>query len=73
MKDRIRAWAGNPGWTEIAIGCVVAWIIVVVLSQLLLRDDRIDATDLIVWGTATVIGTLLAIRLVVVARRSLRR
>jgi hypothetical protein len=34
MRDRIRAWAGNPGWGEVAIGSVVTLTIVIILSQL---------------------------------------
>jgi hypothetical protein len=73
MRDRIRAWAGNPGWGEIAIGSVVTWTIVIILSQLVFGDDGIDAIDFLVWGVATVIATFLAIKLAGVAMRTLRR
>jgi hypothetical protein len=72
-KDRIRAWAGNPGWGEIVLGCAVALTIMMLSTQLVFGDDGIGTIDVIVWSVATVIGTFLAIRLAGVLLRTLRR
>jgi len=70
MRDRIRAWAGNPTAGEVAAGSAIAFVAIVLTMFVLAQAaDRVSVWLFTVLMAVEVASTVFAIRMVTVSRR----